>query len=75
MRKKSFHSGAELALADFHIRTYQYVRCSSSMYRKRKDRARRNDLGRFHLHLLLFPFIYQFNSRLEALVCSSFAND
>ena len=50
MRKKSFHSGAELALADFHIRTYQYVRCSSSMYRKRKDRARRNDLGVFHLH-------------------------
>ena len=24
-KKKSFHSGAELALADFHIRTYQYV--------------------------------------------------
>ena len=31
--------------------------------------------GGFHLHLLVFPFVYQFNSRLEALVCSSFAND
>ena len=31
--------------------------------------------GGFHLHLLVFPFIYQFNYRIEALVCSSFAND
>ena len=30
--------------------------------------------GGFHLHLLLFPFVYQFHSRTEALVCSSFAN-
>ena len=27
------------------------------------------------IYLLVFPFVYQFNSRLEALVCSSFAND
>ena len=33
------------------------------------------NLGGFHLHLLVFPFIYQFESRIEALVCSSFAND
>ena len=31
--------------------------------------------GGFHLHLLVFPFIYQFNSRIVALVCSSFANN
>ena len=31
--------------------------------------------GGFHLHLLVFPFIYQFHSRIEALVSSSFAND
>jgi hypothetical protein len=31
--------------------------------------------GGFHLHLLVFPLVYQFNSRLEALVCSSFEND
>ena len=29
----------------------------------------------FHLHLLVFPFVYQFHFRIEALVCSSFAND
>ena len=33
------------------------------------------DLGRFHLHLLVFPFIYHFNSRIGVLVHSSFAND
>jgi hypothetical protein len=31
--------------------------------------------GGFHLHLLVFPFIYQFNTRIVALVCSSFANE
>ena len=31
--------------------------------------------GGFHLHLLVFPFIYQFHCRIEALVCSSFEND
>ena len=29
--------------------------------------------GGFHLHLLVFLFIYQFHSRIEALVRSSFA--
>ena len=29
----------------------------------------------FHLHLLVFPFVYQFNSRIGVLVNSSFAND
>ena len=33
------------------------------------------DNGRFHLHLLVYPFVYQFNSRTVALVYSSFAND
>ena len=32
-------------------------------------------LGGFHLHLLVFPFVYQFNSRIGVLVHSSFAND
>ena len=32
------------------------------------------DCGGFHLHLLVFPFVYQFNSRIVAVVCSSFAN-
>ena len=32
-------------------------------------------LGGFHLHLLVFPFVYQFNSKIVALVYSSFAND
>jgi hypothetical protein len=31
--------------------------------------------GGFHLHLLVFPFIYQFHFRIEALVCSLFANE
>ena len=31
--------------------------------------------GGFHLHLLVFPFVYQFNSRIGVLVHSSFAND
>ena len=33
------------------------------------------EFGGFHLHLLVFPFVYQSNSRIVALVCSSFAND
>jgi hypothetical protein len=33
------------------------------------------DNGRFHLHLLVYPVVYQFNSRTVALVYSSFAND
>ena len=32
-------------------------------------------LGGFHLHLLVFPFVYQFNSRIGVLVKSSFEND
>ena len=31
--------------------------------------------GGFHLYLLVFPFVYQFYSIIEALVSSSFAND
>ena len=34
-----------------------------------------NDIGGFHLYLLVFPFVYQFYSRIEALVSSSFEND
>ena len=30
------------------------------------------DIGGFHLHLLSLPFVYQFNSRIGILVCSSF---
>ena len=33
------------------------------------------EIGGFHLHLLVFPFIHQFNSRIGVLVHSSFAND
>ena len=33
------------------------------------------DIGGLHLPLLVFPFVYQFNSRIGLLVCSSFAND
>ena len=32
-------------------------------------------IGGFHLHLLVFPFFYQFNSRIRVLINSSFAND
>ena len=31
--------------------------------------------GGFHLHLLVFPFVYQFNSSIGVLFHSSFAND
>ena len=34
-----------------------------------------SSLGGFHLHLLVFPFVYQFNSRIGILDHSSFAND
>ena len=33
------------------------------------------EYGGFHLHLLVFPFVYQFNSRIGGLDHSSFAND
>ena len=32
-------------------------------------------IGGFHLHILVFPFIYKFNSRIGVLVYSSFATD
>jgi hypothetical protein len=32
-------------------------------------------VGFIYLHLLVFSFIYQFHSRIEALVSSSFEND
>ena len=32
-------------------------------------------IGGFHLHILVLLFVYQFHSRIKALVCSSFAND
>ena len=35
----------------------------------------RPDCGGSHLYLLVFPFVYQFYSIIEALVSSSFAND
>ena len=33
------------------------------------------NIGVFHLQLLVFPFVCRFHSRIEAIVCSSFAND
>ena len=38
-------------------------------------RALASYYGGFHLYLLVFPFVYQFYSIIEALVSSSFAND
>ena len=32
-------------------------------------------IDEFHLHLLVFLFVYQFNSRIRVLVHSSFPND
>ena len=37
--------------------------------------GREDAQGGFHLHLLVFPFVYQFNSRIGVLVHTSFAND
>ena len=36
---------------------------------------RLSDKGGFNLHLLIFPFVYQFTSRIGVLVNSSIAND
>ena len=36
--------------------------------------SRASNTGWFHLHILVFPFVYQFNSRIGVLVRSSFAN-
>ena len=33
------------------------------------------EVGGFHLHLSVFPFVYQFNSRIGVLVKTSFANN
>ena len=33
------------------------------------------EYGGFHLHLLVFPFVCQFNSRIGVLVHSSFSNE
>ena len=46
---------------------------TSDIQPKRADPSRAK--GGFHLYLLVFPFVYQFYSIIEALVSSSFAND
>ena len=63
---------------------YNYCMCSNQKPRnqfhgvlKYLSNAYRNKTknGGFHLHLSVFPFVYQFNSRTGVLVHSSFAND
>ena len=39
-----------------------------SLHSQRSTCAVLHNLGGFHLHLLVFPFVYQFHSRIEALV-------
>ena len=41
----------------------------------KKKKCRLTHTGGFHLHFLVFPFVYQFNSRIGVLLQSSFAND
>ena len=60
----------------------EYLLCSetSQMFKKKLEfeiqiQKQALDVGGFHLHLLVFPVIYQFNSRIGVLVHSSFAND
>ena len=67
------------ALLPTHFLTLPSPLSSASQWGQNESevsgRKEQKQLGGFHLHLLVFTFVYQFNSRIEALVCSSFAND
>ena len=59
-------------------RVLWYLNSFTQLHWKYQDRCQRTQArhtGGFHLHLLEFPFVYQFNSRIGVLVDSSFAND
>ena len=53
----------------------QFLKCLRTLSLKFQKGRTKTEVGGFHLYLLVFPFIYQFYSRIEALVSSSFAND
>jgi hypothetical protein len=60
--------------------TYFYCKekpSNSSLLNKKGilNAIQRSHTGGFHLHLLVFPFIYQFNSRTGVLVHWSLPND
>ena len=61
----------------FSMPFYQSYKCRKTFHSIQPIKYRNSslDIGGFHLHLLVFPFVYQFNSRVGVLVNSSFAND
>ena len=60
-----------LSFRDFVAQTF----LSNLFVFENKSKSKYADIGGFHLHLLVFLFISQFNSRIGVLVHSSFAND
>ena len=66
---------------DHQLQTFLAINAEYSRKKSKTDMTLDNrkllkpDLGGFHLHLFVFPFVYQFNSRIGVLVKSSFAND
>ena len=57
------------------VKSFPNINFPSIHSMKNLGGATKRDLGGFHPHLLVFPFVYQFNSRTGVLVHSSFAND
>jgi hypothetical protein len=81
-RSNPFQKLIEPKVSSLHINGSIIHPTVQSMYsiqsRPWPDEAQKRGGGlkvRFHLHLLVFPFVYQFNSRIGVLVHSSFAND
>ena len=69
---------ASISLATFFLSLAcflpSFLSCLS-FSRSRQTTLSLTTQGGFHLHLLVFPFVYQFNSRIGVLVYLSFAND
>ena len=69
---------ASISLATFFLSLAcflpSFLSCLS-FSRSRQTTLSLTTQGGFHLHLLVFPFVYQFNSRIGVIVYSSFAND
>ena len=61
------------------LKQMQFMRSFPRLKKRRlsiwcREKSANTSWGGFHLHLLMFPFIYQFNFRIGVLVHSSFAS-
>ena len=71
--RKAWRGWIQRSTDHFGQRVLWYLNSFTQLHWKYQDRCQRTQArhtGGFHLHLLEFPFVYQFNSRIGVLVHS-----